>query len=159
MASMAGMSSCPKSVRAYSTDGGEVGFTCRETTPLFSSWRNRVVSTLADIGGISICNSLKRRGPPLKYHRTLGVHAPFRIVMHSDSGHALGVSGLLFFLTGKTMMGAFNNFSYKRLPTGNLIIKLLLVIWFTIVTIVSISIFIPAGTSWETQRDNPFLSG
>ena len=45
--------------------------------------------------GISVRNSPKRRGPPLRYQMTFGVQAPRRNAMHSDSGHR-GTGGDLF---------------------------------------------------------------
>jgi len=63
IAPMAGTNSRPRSVSAYSTDGGEVGITRRVTTPFFFNSRNLALSTLAEIGGMSERNSPKRRGP------------------------------------------------------------------------------------------------
>ena len=85
MALNALVNSCPKGVRLYSTDGGEVGRTVRSMTLRASSSRNRCESTLADTGGISMRNSLKRRGPSRKCQITFGAQAPAMIDMHSVS--------------------------------------------------------------------------
>src|SRR3546814_17714669 len=73
MALMAGTSCWPRSVSEYSTEGGEVGFTSRMTTPLASRARSRAVNTLAETLGMSWRSSLKRRGPPLRFQMTFGV--------------------------------------------------------------------------------------
>jgi hypothetical protein len=94
---MAGTSSRPSVVNEYSTDGGDVGMTLRVTTPLSSNSCNRPLSTFAEIKGMSLRNSLKRRGSPLRYQMTLGVHAPPRSAMHSVKGQAgIGGGTLLF---------------------------------------------------------------
>src|SRR5713226_5091795 len=95
IALIAGISSWPSSVSAYSTEGGEVGTTRRVITPFSSSSRSRALRTVADIRGMSLRNSPKRRRFSLKYQITLGVHAPHNSVMHSVSGHAGG--GTLLF--------------------------------------------------------------
>src|SRR3546814_14135455 len=71
----------PRSVSEYSTEGGEVGFTSRMTTPLASRARSRAVNTLAETLGMSWRSSLKRRGPPLRFQMTFGVQAPPRTAM------------------------------------------------------------------------------
>ena len=53
IAPMAGTNSRPRSVSAYSTDGGEVGITRRVITPFFFNSRSLALSTLAEIGGMS----------------------------------------------------------------------------------------------------------
>src|SRR3546814_16692657 len=59
MALIAGTSCWPRSVSEYSTEGGEVGFTSRTTTPLASSARRRAVSTLAETLGMWTRSALK----------------------------------------------------------------------------------------------------
>jgi hypothetical protein len=97
MESIAGTSSRPSAVSAYSTDGGEVGFTSRVTTPFFSRLRRRIVRTLAEIPGTSTFSSPNRREPALRYQMMLGVHAPPRMLMHSVRGHVTGGGADLFF--------------------------------------------------------------
>src|SRR3546814_18199038 len=86
MALMAGTSCWPRSVSEYSTEGGEVGFTSRMTTPLASRARSRAVNTLAETLGMSWRSSLKRRGPPLRFQMTFGVQAPPSTAMQVLSG-------------------------------------------------------------------------
>lgn len=113
IASMAGISSAPNSDNEYSTEGGEVGITWRRTTPRASSSRSRVVNTLAEIGGMSDRNSLKRRGPARRDQMTFGVQAPPMTAMHSVRGHASGGLGPLFCLCP-------SGITVCRYPNGNL---------------------------------------
>jgi hypothetical protein len=62
MASSAGTSSPPRSVKAYSTEGGEVGCTLHASTPRCSNSLNRAESTLAEIGGMSVPQHAGLRG-------------------------------------------------------------------------------------------------
>ena len=101
MASIAGSNSWPSAVKAYSTEGGDVGLTSRETTPLPSNSRSRAVSIFDETGGISAFNSLNRRGPAPKYQMMLGVQAPPIIERHSVNGHSGGGDGLLLLRTFK----------------------------------------------------------
>ena len=101
MASRAGINSSPISVSVYSTDGGEVGRTCRFNTPRSPSSDSRADKTFAEIGGISTLSSLKRRGPALRHQMTLGAQAPAMIAMHSVSMHGSGGVGLLLRRTFK----------------------------------------------------------
>lgn len=110
MASMAGINSRPKSVSSYSTDGGEVGRTVRSTMPIDSNSFRRALSILAETTGMSERSSLKRRGPPVRYQMTLGVHAPPRYFMHERIGHV--GSGERFFRT----LSATRNLHFTRLP-------------------------------------------
>src|SRR5262245_7324464 len=87
IAAMAGTNSRPRSVSAYSTDGGEVGITRRVMMPRFFRSRSRALSTLAEIGGMSDRSSPKRRAPALRYQITFGVQAPPRSARHSVNGH------------------------------------------------------------------------
>lgn len=103
MASSAGTSSPPSSVRAYSTDGGEVGCTLRDSTPRCSSSVSRVDSTLAEIGGMSVRNSLKRRGPARSDQITLAAQAPEITAMQCVSIQGCGGSGLWFLRTLRGM--------------------------------------------------------
>jgi hypothetical protein len=90
MASMAGINSLPSAVSEYSIDGGDDAMRVRLTTPLSSSDRNRAVRTLAVMVGKSTRSSPKRRGPPLKYHKTFGVQAPPINDMHCVMGQSGG---------------------------------------------------------------------
>lgn len=76
MASIAGLSSFPISVRRYSTVGGDVGITFRRTMPSSSSFLRRCVNTLEEIPCTSLFRSLKQRGSLLRYQMILGVPAP-----------------------------------------------------------------------------------
>jgi hypothetical protein len=93
MASMAGMSSCPRSVNEYSTVGGEVGATRRDKMPSASSFLSRAVKTLGDTPGISDINSLNRLGSDRRYQITFGVHAPPNKLMQKVNGHSSGADG------------------------------------------------------------------
>src|SRR5262245_52818366 len=90
MALITGISSRPRSVSAYSTDGGDEATTCRVTTPLLSSARRRALNVFAEMRGISERNSPKRRGAALRNHTTLGVQAPPSSFMHIVSGQIGG---------------------------------------------------------------------
>src|SRR3546814_10409821 len=103
MALMAGTSCWPRAVSEYATEGGEVGFTSRTTTPLVASARRRAVSTLAETLGMSTRSSLKRRGPPLRFQMMFGVQAPPSTCMQALSGQALGGAGLRFLRTFRAM--------------------------------------------------------
>ena len=100
IASIAGFNSQPRSVREYSTVGGEVGFTVRSTTPSTASFFNRVDSTLADTPLRSPFNSLKVLGECPRYQMMPGVHAPPMMPRHSRSGQVSGGGTTLFFLRG-----------------------------------------------------------
>src|SRR5918996_3986641 len=113
IARIAGISSCPNRVSAYSTEGGEVGITVRMTMPFCSNSRRRVLRTLAEIVGISVRSSMNRLGPALRYQITLGVQAPARRAMHSVSGHAGMGGGALFLRT-------FSGIPDLQLPGGYL---------------------------------------
>ena len=97
IASIAGSKSRPSRLNAYSTDGGEVGFTVRSMTPFSSNSFSRVVSIFAETFGISRRNSEKRRAPALKFQIIAGVHVPPITDKHSDSGQSWGAGGLKFF--------------------------------------------------------------
>src|SRR5438046_2053123 len=99
MAAIAGCNSRPSSVNAYSTVGGEVFMTWRETTPAFSSSFSRVDSTFADTPSMSPLSSLKRRGDSLRYQMTCGVHAPPKNFMHFVRGHSPGGGSTLLLRT------------------------------------------------------------
>jgi len=51
---------------------------------------------LAEIGGMSVRNSLNRRGPLRSDQMTLGAHAPAMTAMHSVNMQGSGGTGLLF---------------------------------------------------------------
>jgi hypothetical protein len=90
MASMAGISSRPRSVNEYSTVGGEVGATLRDKMPSASSFLSRAEKTLGDTPGISDINSLNRLGSDRRYQITFGVHAPPNNLMLAVNGHSSG---------------------------------------------------------------------
>ncbi len=111
---MAGISSWPKLVSAYSTEGGELGNTFRITTPFSQRSRSRALRTLAEIAGISLRNSPKRREVALKYQMMLGVQAPPSSAMHSVNGQVGGTGGALFLRTFRDIA------ENLRLPRGYL---------------------------------------
>lgn len=96
IASRAGTSCMPRFVNEYSTEGGDVGCTVRMSTPRCCSSLSRADNTLAEIGGMSIRNSLNRRGPARKDQMTLGAHAPAITAIHSVNRQGSGGAGLLF---------------------------------------------------------------
>jgi hypothetical protein len=104
MASMAGINSRPSLVSEYSMEGGDEAMGVRATTPLSWSDRKRVVSTLAVIVGKSTRSSLKRRGPPLRYHKMFGVHVPLIKDMHCVMGQSGGVDRFLRNLSATTIL-------------------------------------------------------
>src|SRR5262249_21412141 len=114
IASTAGSSSRPKSVSAYSTDGGVVGRTVRVTIPSSASRFSRAESTLPETPSMSPRSSLKRRGDSRRYQTMFGVQAPPSSAMHSVSGHSAG--------GGATRLGrclSDVDGTYRRLPRGN----------------------------------------
>src|SRR6185369_17515776 len=94
--SITGMSSLPSSDSVYSTEGGEDGATVRVTTHFSSSSRSRAVSIFAEMPGMSLESSPKRRGPPLSCQMTLVVQAPPSSAMQAPIGHPGGGGGVLF---------------------------------------------------------------
>lgn len=98
---MAGISSFPRSVRAYSTLGGVVGCTARDRTPRFARSFNRALSSLAEINGIARRSSEKRRDPSLRFQMISGVQTPPSRLMQDDIQHPSG--GATFFLSFNTM--------------------------------------------------------
>src|SRR5688572_15002676 len=97
MASMAGVSSCPRSVSEYSTVGGEVGITFRFRIPSRSNRLRRAEKTFGDTPGISAINSLNRRGSSRRYQITFGVQAPPNSFIQAVKGHPSGGDGTLLF--------------------------------------------------------------
>lgn len=100
IASTAGFSSFPSSVKEYSTVGGEVSMTCRTTTPSSTNIFNRCVNTLEDTPSKSCLSSEKRLDCVLKNQMMLGVHAPPIILRHSPNGQLSGGGVTLFFRLG-----------------------------------------------------------
>src|SRR5262249_60423438 len=90
----------PRSVRAYSTVGGEVGMTRREITPIRSNSTSRAESTFAEIPLTSRRSSLNLRGASRRYQMTCGFHAPPMTRMHTVSGHSAGGGATLFLRIG-----------------------------------------------------------
>ena len=95
------MSSPPRSVRAYSTLGGLVASTARDSTPRFSRSFSRALSILAEITGIARRNSENRRCPSLKFQIISGVQTPPNRLIQADIGQPGG--GNTFFLSFKGM--------------------------------------------------------
>src|SRR4029434_1282576 len=106
------ISSRPRSVSAYSTDGGDEATTCRVTTPLLSTARRRALRVLAEMRGMSLRSSPKRRGHALRNHTTFGVQAPPSSFMHIVSGQ-MGGGG------STRLLRSFNAMTASlRLPDG-----------------------------------------
>ena len=101
MARMAGTSIPPRSVSAYSTLGGVVARTVRETTPRAARSFRRALSPLAEMAGLARRSSEKRRGPSLRLQMISGVHTPPRRLMQADIGQPGG--GGTVFLSFKVM--------------------------------------------------------
>ncbi|HEV7234070.1 MAG TPA: hypothetical protein VGN36_07475, partial [Sphingorhabdus sp.] len=83
--------------------------------PFTSSSRSLADNIFAEIGGISVRNSLNRRGPARKCHMTFAAHRPDNTDMQMVSAHGSWTMGLRFFLT----FNMRSNFPNWRFPKSN----------------------------------------
>ena len=107
MARMARISFPPRSVSAYSTLGGVVANTVRESMPRPSKSFSRALSTLAEIAGIARRSSVKRRCPSLRFQMISGVQTPPSKLIQADIGQPGG--GGTFFLELHKAFGPLSN--------------------------------------------------